>query len=173
MPNLFEIGDDLREADELLEQAFEQAGEEGLSQDDPVLRWFEAIKGQEATKLEGYGWLLRELNVDLAGFKQLRDEFVRKAQVTERKIAWLKQRLLEYMTDTDQTRIKTPSFTVSRRANGGKAPVVFEKDELPEEFLEQVLHMEVRTNDLRDALEAGQQVQGAYLGARGQHVQVR
>jgi hypothetical protein len=172
MPTLFEIGDDLRALDELIE-------ERGGDVTDPevmaaVERWYAEVAADEAAKLEAYVQYLRQLDMEIDAAADEEKQFAAKRRSREARKDWLRQRLKLYLEATGRKSVKTSAGrTVSVQANGGRPPVdvTAPPEDIPDEFCR--VRREVDHDAVRAALDAGQALPFARFRERGTQLRIR
>lgn len=77
---------------------------------------------------------------------------------------------------TGKTKFKTDLFSFNIAKNGGKAPLVINEEykdagKLPERF--QKMEIKADTDAIREALDAGEQLEFAAYGERGKSLRIR
>lgn len=98
-------------------------------------------------------------------------------RLTERKNSYkanvdqLKARLMQAMEETNNTKFKTPLFTISIQGNGGKQPVKIDEKNLQADAFK-IVHTPDR-DAIYKRLQAGEEIVGAELMPRGKHIGVR
>lgn len=194
--SLFQIGE---EELVLLDRLLEAEGE----LDGPLEEWFVQIGEEKERKLNSIGWLIRKVEGEndtltkeinrLSAFKKTNENIVKR----------IKERILTYLTLTNQKNVETDHFKFARQANGGKNPVVVSEwaEANPSELGERYSKVTwgVDTENIREDLERKAFLQSqvdngfvlehdgaveledlteslkevAYLGERSEHLRVR
>lgn len=167
---LFEIGADMRALEDLLTEAGGDVTEEQFA---AVDAWFAENAASLRGKLDGYGALIRELE---GRAKIRREEAARLtalAQTDENAVKNLKSRLLYFMQEQGEAKLESNLFKFSVCANGGKAPLALACDpaDVPAEYTKTQISPDV--DAIRAALEAGADLDFAFLEERGCHLRVK
>jgi hypothetical protein len=170
MPSLYELTQEMKELDDLLERA--------ENPDDPAI--FDAIQralalhDERERKVDAYCSLIAELSARAAVRKAEADRLAENARRQESKVKALKLRLLESFNTLGIGKLETERFTVSVAKNGGLVPLemdpTLDPATLPEKF--QKITVSADNQAIRVALEAGP-LEFAKLGERGQHVRIK
>ena len=126
-----------------------------------VLDTLDGISGEIEVKAEGYGHVIRKLELEAAGLKGKKeyvkgilDQIAAEEKRINSHIDWLKDRLMEAMiaTGMDEKGIKTESFEFGVKTAGGVAKLVTE-DDVPEEFLKKTVVIEKDNDKIREYLK--------------------
>lgn len=148
-----------------LEEAL--AGEE----DDAVLAEFAAeldtAREQLKEKVDATAALIRRLEAVASARKEEGNRLLALAKSDQAKADRIEAFLLGYFRARGLEKMDTRRYRVSVVANGGKIPV--EITGAPEDFPEEFRRVKVELDKeaLREALEAGEVLEGARLGERG------
>lgn len=138
-----------------------------------VYEWLRSHEADVGAKVEAYWHVVAEDQAHAEVVRREEDRLRARRQAIERRTDRMKAALLAYLTASGQAKVKTPIVTVSVCNNGGRVPVEFDPDaEVPDEFMRQPPPV-VDNDAVRAALEAGEPLPFAKLGARGQHVRFR
>jgi hypothetical protein len=167
MPTLYEISNDLHLIEDLLTQ---ESGEIDIE----LERWFDQVHIDKREKIDRYCQLLRELESRSAQRKEEATRLMTLARIDANGAARLKNRLLEFFEEHSIRKLETPRFRVSIAANGGKLPLITLADDLeriPDEYVE--IKRSLKTDEVREAIEAGEDVWFAILGERGVHLRIK
>ena len=154
---LLDVGGDVTEAD--VEAAIDQ--------------WLAEITGALDKKLDGYVSLIREAEAraDVRSSESLRlQDLARLDHAIARR---LKDRLLIFMDTAGRTQIHTQYYRLRAVDNGGALPLYIDRPNVPEEYRRVVMHEEVDTAKIKEALAAGIELPFAHYGERGRHVNIR
>ena len=91
------------------------------------------------------------------------------------KVRLLKERLKWFFALHNLKKVETARYKLSLAANGGKAPLVISDSilatDLPERFSR--VTVEPNTTAIREALEAGEELDFARLGERGTSIRIK
>jgi hypothetical protein len=126
-------------------------------------------------KLDGYVTLVAEFSARAESRKKEADRLRTRAQVDQNNAERLKSRLKLYFERTGKTKVETARFTISLAKNGGKLPLIIadgtQPEALPEQFRK--VKLEIHTDEVRAALEAGEELAFARFGERGTSIRIK
>lgn len=169
MSSLYEITGNILALQDMLE--------EPLEDEQVLLDTLDAVSGEYEFKLESYCKVIKNLEADIVGIKAEVDRLTTKRRVLENNIERLKKAMYDSMRATNTPKIKGQLFTLAIQKNGGKIPVIYDKDNkditanLPDNL---VNYVETPNLDaIREALEHGQVVTGFTLGERGESLRIK
>lgn len=168
---LFEITSEMYSLIERLEVALDDESAE-LMNHEPLLQWLGEVDNQAKEKIDAYGWVIKMLETEADQAREIRDDFDRKVQVRKRRIDLLKEMLKNHLQATGQTKVEGKDFKVALQKNGGALPVdIYDETQIPGELT--VTSVRPNMDAIRSRLDHGDDVPGARLGERGQHVRIR
>ena len=121
----------------------------------------DSIEDAIENKAENIAKLVRNLESDVAAYKEEEERLKTKRQATENKVKWLKTYLEDNMKLTGKTKFKSGMFNFSIQKNPASVNITDEKI-IPEEFLIQQ-PPKVDKNSLKEILKRGIEVPGAEL----------
>ena len=121
----------------------------------------DSIEDAIENKAENIAKLVRNLESDVAAYKEEEDRLKTKRQSTENKVKWLKTYLEDNMKLTGKTKFKSGMFNFSIQKNPASVNITDEKA-IPEEFLIQQ-PPKVDKTSLKEILKRGIEVPGAEL----------
>lgn len=126
----------------------------------------EAIAG----KLLAYAQMIRNKKAEAEICKNEARRLSAKASAAENRVRWMNDAIEHYFDATDQVCAFVGPFKIKLQDNGGKQPLVVEKDakDLPPIFQK----VEPDNEAIRKALEEGVEIEGCYLTPRGKHVRI-
>lgn len=171
--SLFEIGEDLSGFDDLL---FETGGDVSDPDVEKILDgWFEELQTNLKEKVDNYAAFIKEKEALAEVRRQAARDITELARVDENTASRLKDRLKDFLIVKNIKKVESARYTTGWRNNGGKLPLSIDEDvdpkELPERF--QKVTYEVDTSAVREALDAGEDVEFASYGERGTHLSIR
>lgn len=171
--SLFEIGEDLSGFDDLL---FETGGDVSDPDVEKILDgWFEELQTNLKEKVDNYAAFIKEKEALAEVRRQAARDITELARVDENTASRLKDRLKEFLILKDIKKVETRRYVTGWRNNGGRLPINIDENvdpkELPERF--QKVTYEVDTNAVREALDAGEDLEFANYGERGTHLSIR
>lgn len=170
---LYDISSDLMALRELLDES----GGELTPETEPIFdQFFAELTAAQGEKLDGYIGLIRQFEMESATAKAESEQWGKKAQAKWQAVARLKDRLKMFLELTGQQKVQTErGRTVAIQANGGNVPVrlafVIDLDTVPDRFKK--VKVEIDTDAVREALQAGEVLDFASLGERGTHLRIR
>lgn len=177
MQPLFEIGNDLLTLNDLMDER------DGDFADPEVVAaldtWLKELKDQEATKLDGYVALIKQLTMEAETMSDEAKGYARKAITRTRRVDHLKSRLKQHLEATGKQTTRTAKgYTVFVQKNGGKPPLTINDEmysaaELPDHLVK--VKREFDLEAIRKALEAGEElpVGFAEIGEPGTHLSIK
>ena len=121
----------------------------------------DSIEDAIENKAENIAKLVRNLESDVAAYKEEEERLKTKRQATENKVKWLKTYLEDNMKLTGKTKFKSGMFNFSIQKNPASVNITDEKA-IPEEFLIQQ-PPKVDKTSLKEILKRGIEVPGAEL----------
>lgn len=121
----------------------------------------DSIEDAIENKAENIAKLIRNLESDVAAYKEEEERLKTKRQATENKVKWLKTYLEDNMKLTGKTKFKSGMFNFSIQKNPASVNITDEKA-IPEEFLIPQLPKIDKTS-LKEILKRGIEVPGAEL----------
>lgn len=143
-----------------LSTAFQQV--QNMDLDPEVMQdTLDSIEDAIENKAENIAKLIRNLESDVAAYKEEEDRLKTKRQATENKVKWLKTYLEDNMKLTGKTKFKSGMFNFSIQKNPASVNITDEKI-IPEEFLIQQ-PPKVDKTSLKEILKRGIEVPGAEL----------
>jgi hypothetical protein len=179
MPTLLDINQSLVAFQQLLDESTDESGEISPEAEAVLTAWFEELEQDRDAKLNAYGALIREWQLQAAcrraEAEQIDAESKRLKAVAvarENRVKRLKERLMEFMQGQGVKKIETARHKFTVCANGGVQGVVVSvpADELPAAF--QHIAITPATETLRAALLRGEQIGGVELQPRGSHLRI-
>lgn len=143
--------------------------------DEAINTLIDELNRNIAVKTDGYVSLIRRLESQAAAAKAEAEQYQAIAKAREDAVDRLKDRLMDHMKATGQTKIVTATArTVSVINNGGQLPLIVDEmpiDKLPAEFIRH--RPEIDRPKIRETLERGETLPFARFGERGQRLNIR
>ena len=136
----------------------------------------EGVEGEIEIKLDSYGVVMNELQMDVAKIDQEIKRLTEKKKLINNNIDRLKAAVQYTMTDVLNTRkVKGEKFTWAIQKNGGKAPVILDPEVSVLSYPDEYQDWDVRPDKtaIREALEAGKELSFAKLGERGESLRLK
>lgn len=171
--SLYDISTDYSEFEDLLDRIdLDAISDEDQAQLDAFMA---DLEHERDVKLDGYGRFIKEREYIGKARTEEAKRIAKLGQIEMNKATYLKNRLLMFFEShgINET-IQTLHFKFRKQANGGVAPLVMNEDvqpeSLPERFVKTVLVID--REEIRAALEAGEQLAFAKLGEKGEHLRI-
>lgn len=174
MPALFQIGEDLRALDALIDEV-------GGEVTDPAVcaaweEWQQELADNEAVKLDSCINMIRQWEMEAAAAKAEADQYIAKARTRENRMAWMKSNIKLHLESTGRKRVLTATNrAIWIQGDGGRSPVVIASDLDPSKTPDELAIIR-RTPDreaIRDYLEGGGVLDFAVIGERGCHLKIK
>lgn len=170
---LFQIGADAQALNDLLVELEGDISDPAVAE--AIDEWLQETGDALDKKLDGYGALIREREALAAARKAEAQRLLDLAKTDENTVKRLKDRLQFFFENNGISKQETARFKFSLAANGGKAPVIidgnYKPDEVPFSFQKQVVDFD--KEEIRKALEAGDELSFARLGERGRSLRIK
>lgn len=161
--NIYELTKQMSVLQNLLEDNIE---------DDDFIEAFDALDGEVDEKLEELSKMVRNLEGSVNNFSDEIKRLTEKKKVLENNISRTKQLMFNLLKVSGKNKVVGDLFTISIRKNGGKQPIVFNEGiEVPMEY-QKAIYSENK-DKIRAALEAGEVLDFAYLGDRGESLSIK
>ena len=135
-----------------------------------------AFSTDQAHKVDAYVAIIRKWEGEAAAADAESERYWKAAQVRTNRVVKLKQRLLEHMQTTGQSKIESATGrVVSIAKNGGKTPLIidpnFDTSDLPARY--QHIEFTVDTEAVREDLDKGVVLAFAQFGERGVNLRIK
>ncbi len=165
---LLEIGDGVKALQDLLEQD----GEIPAEFERVIEAWFDELGDAQEQKLDAYVSIIREHQLRASVRKEEQERLAMRVRADENVAKRLKDRLKLYLELTGQRKVETRRYKISIANNGGKVPVEIKchPSELPPAYQRTVIEADM--DAIRNDLDRGEEVEGASLGVRGNHLRI-
>ena len=168
--SLFSISEDLEKLSELLDECGDDAEQQEL-----INSWFEQLGEERDRKVDNYCALVTEMQARSEVRKAEAKRLMELAAEDEKRARLLKDRLKWFFETHNLKTVETARYKLSIQRNGGKAPLILDQSvpstSLPERF--QKVSIEPNTTAIRNALEAGEDLDFAQLGDRGTSLRIK
>lgn len=136
----------------------------------------EGVAGEIEDKLDSYGVVMNELQMDVTKIDQEIKRLTEKKKRINTNIDKMKNAVQYTMTEVLHTRkVKGEKFTWAIQKNGGKAPLIINDDVFPFNIPEQYQQVDFDFDraEIRAALERGEELEFAHLGERGESLRLK
>ena len=167
---LLDITEDLQALDDLLtETGGDVSGVEAT-----VDAWLAELEQNLKGKVDNYAALITAMNARAEVRKAEADRLYHRAKVDVNNARFLRDRLKFALEQRGISKLETARYKVGVAKVGGSIPVIIpDVSALPSEFIRVTEVRDADKDAIRKALESGQQVPGAELGARGTCLSIR
>lgn len=172
---LFDITDDLLALESLLSEVGGDVTDEQA--EEAITEWFAELGEDRNAKLDGYVTLIAEFEARAEMRKKESQRIAARATIDANNSARLKDRLKAFFQIMDLKTVETDYHRITLANNGGKLPLIldgaYQTDPslLPDEYQREVIT--ANTELIRARLEAGEQLDFAQLGERGQGIRIK
>lgn len=167
---LFGISDDLIARYELI---FEMEGEIVDEVQEAALdEWLEELNERTDRKLGAYALLIEELEARAEARKAKAARLDHRAKMDQNAADRMKARLLNFFETHDLKTVETEHGKISKRKNGGLAPLVVhcKPEDLPVEFQRKIIAADNQA--IREVLKSGETLEFAEILPRGFHIRI-
>lgn len=130
--------------------------------DEVVEDTLNALVGEIEEKTKSVVAYMRNLDADVIAMKRAETEIKQRRQRAERRVKWMDNYILTNMQANGITEISTPYFVIKPRKNP-QALNIFNADELPEKYLEEVVTIKINKKDIKEDIKSGEVIPGAEL----------
>lgn len=170
---LIDITDDLHAIDDLLAEAGGDVSDPAVCE--AIESWMTELDTDLKKKVDGYAGYLTELAHRVEVRKAESKRLYNLAATDMNTIRSMKDRLMFALKELGIKKVETMRYVVSVQKNGGVAPLDIQvpAEELPPRF--QTVKTTVSSNGeaIRQAIAAGEEVEGCTLMERGESLRVR
>lgn len=168
---LYDITADMREIDTLLATLEGDISDPAV--EEAITEWLAEMDSDLKAKVDGYAAYVTELLALAAARNDEAKRLRERAKVNENAAKRLKERLLWALQERGIERLDTLRYTVTVSTAGGlqKLDVHVPAEELDEKF--QRVAIEADNKAIREAIEAGEDVEGATLIERGTVLRIK
>lgn len=170
--NLLAIGDDLEALDALLE---EMGGDVSEAEAEAAFdRWFAELGEERDAKLDRYAYYIADLEGRADTKRAMIEHLADRVRIEEGRAKWLKAKLFAFLKSRGQKKTETQLHTFTICNNGGVVPVkvLVDPEQLPAEFRKEKVTYSANTDLIRERLLAGEKLEFASLGDRGQRLAI-
>lgn len=126
------------------------------------------------SKIDAYGHVIDRATKDAATIKERMAHLAARRKAAESKVRGLKQRMQYMMQQRGVNKIEGKYYTFARQNNGGQLPLlVDEVDPLELDDRFQTTTVALDKSEVRRALDAGEEIEWARYGERGESIRLR
>lgn len=169
---LFDISDDIRALEDLLLELGGDVSDEEVEQ--AIDNWFATLSTERDQKLDNYAALITEMEARAEIRKQEAERIRDRARVDENAAQRLKDRLVFFFRQHDFKTIETDRYRLTRCRAGGKQGVEVKASvaELPADYVRTNITHSPDLDKIREALEAGENLEFADLKERSEYLRI-
>ena len=171
MSSIFEIADEYRALDTMLEEVGGDVTDPAVSE--YIDNLFTDLDDQLETKVEGYCRLIKEAEARSKARKEEADRMMNRSRTDANMAKGLKQRLQLAFDVMGIKKVETDRFRVSVATNGGQQPLVIFDSMVPSEFMKTTTSTVPDKDSIRSMLESGKVVEFAELAERGRRLNIK
>ena len=155
MSNLFEIATAYRALAEKLHDTD--------LPDEVIEDTLEAESGDLVEKLTNIGFVIRNIDAEVAAMKDAEEKIAARRKSKENRIARLKAYALANMLATGKTKIESPYFVISLR-NNPESVVIDAESQIPQDYMREIpARFEVDKQLVKQAIKDGYEGPGCHL----------
>lgn len=167
---LFDLSNEILQLDDLLDSL----DGDDEAQMDALDEYLNGLESDLEAKLDNYAGFITELEARSCARKEEAERLAHRAKVDANKAARLKESLKVFFGIHGYKTMETDRFKLTLSANGGKLPLMISSiEDLPEQYVEQVVTLKALTDAIRNDIESGIDVPGCMLGERGSSMRIR
>ena len=155
--------------DELLEGESRTSEEEA---DARFRRWFDRENKNLEEGADHVMALVKEREARAAIRKAEAKRLTARAKVDENSAKWFKAKLTDILRAVKAKRIETKRFKISRCSSRAPVEVACNVEDLPEKYQRVKTEVSADKDALREALEAGEKIEGVTLGEGSEYLRV-
>lgn len=133
------------------------------------------INGEIGDKADGYAFVVQRINSDIDSISAEIKRLQERKKAFEARAERIKETLMKSMNAIGRKKIQTATHTFTVAKNGGTIPVVISPfataNDVPDEF--RSVKYDFNKDAIREALEAGEILDFAKLGERGESLRIK
>lgn len=174
--SLFSIGEDVLALHALLDEFEDDQTKPAGELDAAMDSFFVEVSTAQAAKFDGYVNYIRALEMRAAAASEEAERYRMVAKSASGRVAFLKQRMHDYLVRTGQKQVMTATGrTITVTNNGGHPGVTYQLDldatKLEARFTETKVTVDAKA--VKAALDAGETLGFAVLKPHGSHVRIK
>lgn len=146
---------------------------EGLEDEQAYKDTLEALQGELDDKVSQWARCIKNMEAERNAVKEEADRLAKRAKSIDNQVAHMKDTLLMFLKAAGRDKAGDAVIKASIAKNGGKAPIIMNisEDDIPKEYQECIYR--ANKEAIRNALESGTELEWAYLGERGEHINIK
>jgi predicted transcriptional regulator len=158
---LYELTEEARELQDMIEEYPPETFSDTI----------ESLQLMIEDKADSYAAVNQNITNEIAALKAEEERLSARRKSLESNQKRLKDAIKNAMEILGQNKIKTEKFTFSVSKNGGLQPIKVDAEKLPDKFKKVI--MEPDNEHIREALKAGETIEGVEVLPRGEHLTIK
>lgn len=158
---LYELTEEARELQDMIEEYPPETFSDTI----------ESLQMMIEDKANDYAVVNQNITNEIAALKAEEERLRARRNALERNQLRLMKAIREAMNALGKTKIKTEKFTFSVSKNGGLQPIKVDAEKLPDKFKKVI--MEPDNEHIREAIKAGETIEGVEVLPRGEHLTIK
>lgn len=158
---LYELTEEARELQDMMEEYPPETFSDTI----------ESLQLMIEDKADSYAAVNQNIANEIAALKAEEERLRVRRNALERNQLRLMKAIREAMNALGKTKIKTEKFTFSVSKNGGLQPIEVDAEKLPDKFKKMIF--EPDNDRIREAIKAGETIEGVEVLPRGEHLTIK
>ena len=158
---LYELTEEARELQDMIEEYPPETFSDTI----------ESLQLMIEDKADSYAAVNQNITNEIAALKAEEERLRARRNALERNQMRLMKAIKEAMNALGKTKIKTEKFTFSVSKNGGLQPIKVDMEKLPDKFKKMIF--EPDNDRIREAIKAGETIEGVEILPRGEHLTIK
>ncbi len=158
---LYELTEEARELQDMIEEYPPETFSDTI----------ESLQLMIEDKADSYAAVNQNITNEIAALKAEEERLRARRNALERNQMCLCKAIREAMNALGKTKIKTEKFTFSVSKNGGLQPIKVDMEKLPDKFKKMIF--EPDNDRIREAIKAGETIEGVEVLPRGEHLTIK
>jgi hypothetical protein len=158
---LYELTEEARELQDMIEEYPPETFSDTI----------ESLQLMIEDKANDYAAVNQNIANEIAALKAEEERLRARRNALERNQLRLMKAIREAMNALGKTKIKTEKFTFSVSKNGGLQPIKVDAEKLPDKFKKMIF--EPDNDRIREAIKAGETIEGVEVLPRGEHLTIK
>ena len=158
---LYELTEEARELQDMIEEYPPETFSDTI----------ESLQLMIEDKADSYAAVNQNITNEITALKAEEERLRTRRSALERNQMRLMKAIREAMNALGKTKIKTEKFTFSVSKNGGLQPIKVDAEKLPDKFKKMIF--EPDNDRIREAIKAGETIEGVEVLPRGEHLTIK
>ncbi len=158
---LYELTEEARELQDMIEEYPPETFSDTI----------ESLQLMIEDKADSYAAVNQNITNEITALKAEEERLRTRRSALERNQMRLMKAIREAMNALGKTKIKTEKFTFSVSKNGGLQPIEVDAEKLPDKFKKMIF--EPDNDRIREAIKAGETIEGVEVLPRGEHLTIK